>query len=57
MKRLAIALACTDAHARLTGYSVAYDYRGQTYTTLMRENPGPYLQVRVSVDPIGPALQ
>ena len=43
--------------ARLTGYNVAYDYRGQTYTTLMRENPGPYLQVRVSVDPVGPALR
>lgn len=46
-----------DVQARLTGYSVAYDYRGQTYTTLMRENPGPYLQVRVSVDPVGPALR
>ena len=47
--------AVNDVQARLTGYNVAYDYRGQTYTTLMRENPGPYLQVRVSVDPVGPA--
>ena len=44
-----------DVQAHLTGYNVAYDYRGQTYTTSMRENPGPYLQVRVSVDPVGPA--
>ncbi len=45
--------AVNDVQGRLTGYRVAYDYRGQTYTTLMRENPGPYLQVRVSVDPVG----
>ena len=45
-----------DVQARLTGYRVAYDYRGQTYTTLMREDPGPNLQVRVSVDPVGPAM-
>ena len=49
--------AVNDVQARLTGYRVAYDYHGQTYTTLMRENPGPYLHVRVSVDPVGPALQ
>ena len=49
--------AVNDVQARLTGYSVAYDYRGQTYTTLMRENPGPYLQVRVSVDPVGPVFR
>lgn len=42
-----------DVQARLTGYRVAYDYRGQTYTTLMREDPGPK---RVSVDPVGPAM-
>jgi uncharacterized protein YcfJ len=41
-----------DVQARLTGYRVTYDYRGQQYTTLMRENPGPSLQVRVSVDPV-----
>ena len=45
-----------DVQQRLMGYRVAYDYRGQTYTTLMRENPGPNLQVRVSVDPVGPVL-
>ena len=36
---------------RITGYRVIYDYRGQQYTTMMRENPGANLQVRVSVDP------
>ena len=42
-----------DVQQRLTGYQVAYEYRGQQFTTLMRENPGPNLQVRVSVDPVG----
>ena len=49
--------AVNDVQARLTGYNVAYDYRGQTYTTLMRENPGPNLQVRVSVEPVGTVLR
>jgi uncharacterized protein YcfJ len=42
-----------DVQHRLTGYRVGYDYRGQTYTTMMRENPGPTLQVRVSIEPVG----
>ncbi|HOE43154.1 MAG TPA: glycine zipper 2TM domain-containing protein [Rhodoferax sp.] len=41
-----------DTQTRLTGYRVAYEYRGQTYTTFMRSNPGNSLPVRVSVDPI-----
>lgn len=41
-----------EVQARLTGYRVAYDYRGQQYTTVMRNNPGPNLQVRVSVEPV-----
>lgn len=41
-----------DVQARITGYRVGYEYRGQHYTTLMRENPGPNLQVRVSVEPV-----
>lgn len=49
--------AVNEVQARLTGYRVAYSYRGQTYTTLMRENPGQYVQVRVSVDPVGPGYQ
>lgn len=41
-----------EAQTRLTGYRVDYDYRGQHYTTFMRDNPGPHLQVRVSVEPV-----
>ena len=41
-----------DVQNRLTGYRVNYEYHGQQYTTLMRENPGPNLQVRVSVEPM-----
>ncbi len=41
-----------DTQTRITGYSVAYDYRGQHYTTFMRSNPGNRLPVRVTVDPI-----
>ena len=46
-----------DVQPRLTGYRVAYDYRGQTYSTVLPQNPGPYLQVRVSVDPVGPMVR
>jgi uncharacterized protein YcfJ len=41
-----------DVQNRLTGYRVNYEYRGQQYTTVMHENPGPNLQVRVSVEPV-----
>jgi len=41
-----------DTQSRLSGYRVAYEYRGQLYNTFMRNNPGNNLQVRVSVDPI-----
>jgi uncharacterized protein YcfJ len=41
-----------DVQTRITGYRVTYDYRGQHYTTIMGENPGPNLQVRVSVEPV-----
>ena len=43
-----------DVQPRLTGYRVNYEYRGQHYATVLRENPGPSLQVRVSVDPVQP---
>ncbi|MEO7106537.1 MAG: glycine zipper 2TM domain-containing protein [Rhodoferax sp.] len=49
--------AVNEVQTRLTGYRVAYDYHGQTYTTMMREAPGPQLQVRVTVDPVGPDLR
>ncbi|MBC7470808.1 MAG: glycine zipper 2TM domain-containing protein [Ramlibacter sp.] len=41
-----------DVQPRITGYRVNYDYHGQNYSTLLRENPGPVLQVRVTVDPV-----
>ncbi len=41
-----------DVQSRLTGYQVAYEYRGQQFTALLPQNPGPNLQVRVSVDPV-----
>lgn len=41
-----------ESQSQLTGYQVVYDYRGQTYSTFMRNNPGNSLRVRVSVEPI-----
>jgi uncharacterized protein YcfJ len=41
-----------EVRTRLVGYQVTYEYRGQQFTTLMRDNPGPTLRVRVSVDPV-----
>jgi uncharacterized protein YcfJ len=41
-----------EAQAHISGYRVGYDYRGHAYTTVLRDNPGPALQVRVSVDPV-----
>ncbi|MDQ6685035.1 MAG: glycine zipper 2TM domain-containing protein [Pseudomonadota bacterium] len=42
-----------DVQTRTVGYRVTYEYRGQQFTTLLHENPGPYLPVRVSVEPVG----
>ena len=41
-----------ENQSQLTGYQVVYDYRGQTYSTFMRNHPGNSLRVRVSVEPI-----
>lgn len=41
-----------DAQSRITGYRVAYEYRGQQFNTFMRTNPGNTIPVRVTVDPI-----
>ncbi len=41
-----------DAESRVSGYRVAYEYRGQQYTTVTRNHPGNLLRVRVSVDPV-----
>lgn len=43
-----------DVRSRLTGYQVEYEYRGQVYSTVTRENPGRTLPVRVSVAPVEP---
>lgn len=42
----------SDVQTRIAGYRVVYDYRGHAYTTMMHEQPGPHLQVRVSVEPV-----
>jgi uncharacterized protein YcfJ len=44
--------AVNDVEQRLTGYRVDYDYRGQTYSTFMTQDPGQVLPVRVSVEPM-----
>ena len=41
-----------DVQQRLTGYQVSYEYRGQQFSTVLPENPGPNLKVRVSIDPV-----
>ena len=46
-----------DVQSRLTGYQVEYEYRGQVYNTVTRENPGRTLAVRVSVAPVEPSGQ
>jgi uncharacterized protein YcfJ len=45
--------AVSEVQTRIVGYQVTYEYRGQHFTTLMQENPGPFVPVRVSVDPVG----
>ncbi len=41
-----------DQESRVTGYRVAYEYRGQQYSTVTRHHPGNLLRVRVSIDPV-----
>lgn len=41
-----------DAQTRLSGYLVTYEYRGHQYSTVMREQPGNTVPVRVSVVPV-----
>ncbi|HSV81964.1 MAG TPA: glycine zipper 2TM domain-containing protein [Ramlibacter sp.] len=41
-----------DPQNRLTGYRVTYEYHGQVYTTMTRQEPGRTLPVRVSVTPV-----
>ena len=45
-----------DAYeSRTNGYDVTYEYRGQTYTTLMNRDPGNRVRLRVSVQPVDAA--
>ena len=37
---------------RTNGYNVTYEFRGQTYTTVMNRDPGNRVRLRVSVQPI-----
>jgi uncharacterized protein YcfJ len=42
-----------DAYeSRTNGYDVTYEYRGQTYTSLMSRDPGNRVRLRVSVQPL-----
>jgi len=41
-----------DMQQQLTGYLVTYEYRGHQYSTVMREQPGNSVPVRVSVMPL-----
>jgi uncharacterized protein YcfJ len=38
---------------RVTGYRVQYEYNGQVYTTRTDNQPGEFLDLRVSVSPVG----
>ncbi|GAB3372240.1 glycine zipper 2TM domain-containing protein [Massilia agri] len=38
--------------SRTNGYDVTYEYRGQTYTSLMNRDPGNRVRLRVSVQPL-----
>jgi len=39
--------------SRVSGYHVAYEYQGRSYTTFLPYDPGARLPVRVSVEPLG----
>jgi uncharacterized protein YcfJ len=43
-----------EVQNRLVGYRVTYEYRGHEYVTVMPNDPGPDLRVRVSVVPVEP---
>ena len=41
-----------DQQQRVNGYRVTYEYRGNQYVTVLRDQPGDSLPVRVSVVPL-----
>ena len=43
----------SDVQSRVVGYRVDYEYRGQRFSTLMQDQPGAFVPVRVSVEPVG----
>ena len=43
----------SDVQSRIVGYRVDYEYRGQRFSTLMLDQPGAFVPVRVSVEPVG----
>ena len=43
----------SDVQSRVTGYRVDYEYRGQRFSTLTHDQPGSFMPVRVSVEPLG----
>lgn len=43
-----------EVQNRLVGYRVTYEYRGHEYVTVMPNDPGDDLRVRVSVVPVEP---
>ena len=43
----------SEMQSRVVGYRVDYEYRGQRFSTLMQDEPGAFVPVRVSVDPVG----
>lgn len=43
-----------ESQSRINGYRVSYEYNGQQYTTVMPQDPGRSLPVRVSVQPLEP---
>jgi uncharacterized protein YcfJ len=38
--------------SRNNGYEVTYDYRGRNYTSIMSQDPGQRVRLRVSVEPL-----
>lgn len=43
----------SDFQSRIVGYRVDYEFRGQRFSTLMQDQPGAFMPVRVSVEPVG----
>ena len=42
-----------DVQSRVVGYRVDYDYNGQRLSTVVHDEPGRFLPVRVSVEAVG----